>query len=188
MADIFMWLFAISTSAFSILIVYLFMSYLKPAMESGAWDIIRAKREKKVFVLLDAGSHWMSYIGTGIDEGFIRDKTGDDVIEIAPGSMKYWKGLLCGVGEAYRAKAMNTRVVDFISQALKAGLTVDKIKDMMQDIDIALKDEGDEHEIVEQEQEREQLAGTDTGTEEPQNNEEEPNTEQEQQSDGKERM
>lgn len=140
MADLFMWLFGISVASFSVLIVWLFLWIIRPALNSYAWDFIVAKRSNKPLAILDAGSHWVMFIGEKIIEGFMRDKQGNDMIEVGPNSMKYGKGVLMGVGEAYRAKTANVKVVDFITRCLKKGWDINQLKSLITDVDIALKE------------------------------------------------
>jgi len=152
MADIFMWTTAGSVAMFSIVIVYLITHFITPMRNSPAKYFVKAKREGKPLVILDAGKYFKFVVGdkkSGEEKAeIIRDYRGVDVVKAGNiGGMKFGEGVMMGVGEDFRALVGNLACIDLMEMIEAKGWDTAEVKKKLEMIednlrkDLGYKDE-----------------------------------------------
>lgn len=132
--NIFMWAFAGSVAGFTILVVALIMYFIAPIRGTDAWMFIQARKNRKPVLFLDDGSKWRVTIGKNMTRDFIEDDEGN-FIAISPGSLKWSKGVLVGVGDDHRSITAKPRLTKLLAQAKEQGWDVETLKKKIQKID-----------------------------------------------------
>ena len=139
---IWIWITAIVTATYTIFVVWLIMWFVWPAKSSFAKYIIKAKREGKPVVILDAGKKWKVIIGdtkVGKEKHEII-RSGDDIVKMSSLGMKYAEGgVLLGVGEDFRSLVANVCILDLMEMVDKKGWNEEEIKKRLDDISEGLK-------------------------------------------------
>lgn len=128
---IWIWIIAGETAAFVIFIVWLILWFVWPAKSSFAKYIIKAKREGKPVVILDAGKKWKVIVGdtkVGKEKHQII-RSGDDIVKMSGMGMKYAEGgILLGVAEDFRSLIANVCILDLMEMIDKKGWNEEEIK------------------------------------------------------------
>jgi len=142
--DIFMWTTFGSVAGFSIFTVYLIMHFISPIRNSPAKYFVKAKRENRPLVILDAGKYWKFVVGdkkSGEEKAeIIRDYRGTDIVKSGNiGGMKYGEGVLMGVGEDFRALVGNLGCIDLMEMIESKGWDTEEVKKKLETIEDNLK-------------------------------------------------
>lgn len=138
--DFLVWIFAGGLALMSVLLVWLIIAYVRPAMQTCAKYFIQAKRNNKPIVALCDGSRWIFKVAKNTSPGLLIDDEGIP-IEITPKSLMWGGGVLFGAGEYYRSKLANAKAVDFIAKVHEKGMTIEEAAELIQKIDDILNKE-----------------------------------------------
>ena len=144
-ADPFFWMFIATLCAMAIVVVFLIVKYISPMMNSPAKHFVKARRENKPLVILDAGKYWKFIVGdkkvTEDDSGqTIKGEKGKDFVKTGNvGGMKYGEGVLMGVGEDFRSLVANISVIDLMEMIEKKGWDTEEVKARLERISEGLK-------------------------------------------------
>lgn len=113
------WIFIVAglVAAFVIIFVWMIYHFIWPMRNSFARHIVKAKREGKPVLFLDAGKFFRCLIPdtkVGEEKAQIY-RSGQDVIKAGSvGGMKYCEGVLMGVGEEFRSLIANVAIIDLM--------------------------------------------------------------------------
>jgi len=144
-ADPFFWMFIATLCAMAILTVFLIVKYISPMQSSCAKHFVKAKRENKPVVILDAGKYWKVIVGdkkiTEDDSGqTIRGEKGKDFVKTGNvGGMKFCGGILMGIGEDFRSLVANIGIIDLMEMIDKKGWDTEEVKKRLNEISEGLK-------------------------------------------------
>lgn len=149
--NIWIWVTAIVVAMFSIVFVWMIMYFLIPMKNSPARHFVKAKRDKKPIVLLDAGKYWRCVIGkdkVGEEKAQII-RSGQDVIKGSQG-LKFCEGVMLGVAEDFRSLLVNIGIIDLMEMINKKGWNQKDVQERLTTIaDNIKKDLGFTDEIQE---------------------------------------
>jgi hypothetical protein len=140
--DVWFWTTIISVSGFSIILVWVIMHFINPMRNSFARHIVKARRENRPVVFVDAGKYFKTIVGeqkTGTEEAqVIRD--GINIIKAGNvGGMKYNEGVLMGVAEDFRSLIANVGILDLMEMIEAKGWDPEEVKNRLQILEEYLK-------------------------------------------------
>ena len=155
--DIWIWITAIVTSAFSIFIVFLLYWIVIPARGSFARHVIKARRDNKPIFFMDVGKYFRCVIGeekqSSASTEVYRDKLGKNIIKGGQG-MKYCEGVLMGIAEDFRSLTVNIGILDLLEGIVAKKWDAKEIEERLEKLseklkgDLGIKDEFKELEDV----------------------------------------
>ena len=129
----------------AIVVVYLIVKYISPMQSSCAKHFVKAKRENKPIVILDAGKYYKVIVGdkkVDADDSIqiIRGEKGRDFVKTGNvGGMKYCGGILMGIGEDFRSLVANLAVIDLMEMIEKKKWDSEEVKRRLDEISHGLK-------------------------------------------------
>lgn len=134
------WVLALMIAAFSIVLVFLIMYFIVPMKNSPGKYFVKAKREKKPVIFLDAGKFWRCVVceqKVGEEKAQIF-RNGQDIIKGGQG-MKYCEGVLVGVAEDFRSLLVNIGLIDLMDGINKKKWEPTELEDKLKIITENLK-------------------------------------------------
>lgn len=141
--DILTWVFAGGFAAVAIAFVYVIVAFIVPMRSTPAKHFVKAKREKRHVIILDAGKHFRFVVG---DDKVGQEKnqvirTGEDMIKVPNvGGLKYTEGnILMGIGEDFRNMITNTAIMDLMEALNRKGWDTEKVEALLTDLAANLK-------------------------------------------------
>lgn len=138
--NIWIWVTAGLTAAFSIVFVWMILYFLVPMKNSPGRHFVKAKREKKPIVFLDAGKYWKCVIGkdkVGEEKAQVI-RSGQNIIKGSQG-LKYCEGVMVGVAEDFRSLLVNIGIIDLMEIINKKGWDPKAVQERLTEIADNLK-------------------------------------------------